>query len=129
MIKIKAFTYLIGQFLILTTSYAQEIVHYDKNKVSKETELNIAFTGKRGIESKKGIIYYVEEDKKTLTAYSRGEIKWKTNIIATCGEPEVGKPEIRYFKLEKGIIKVIFGKHNFAEIDIRDGKTECAGSD
>ena len=71
----------------------------------------------------------VEEDKKTLTAYENNKIKWQINIIEACGDPGVGAPEIRHLKINADKIEVTFGKHTFASVNIKDGKTRCVGSD
>ena len=65
----------------------------------------------------------------TLTAYQNGLVKWKINIIQTCGKPAVGQPAIRYIKLDNKKISVTFGKHSFASVDINNGKTTFLGSD
>jgi hypothetical protein len=119
----------VALFCIMQTACVQKVTPYDKAKVSKETELNLAHTDKRGIESKIGIVYYVEKDKKILSAYENGRIKWVANIINACGEPFVGAPEIRYFKLSKDVIEIVFGKHSYANIDISSGKIKCLGAD
>ena len=122
-------TYTIVLLFTLQTVWSQDTITYDKDKISIETELNFTFTDKRGIESKNGTIYFVEKDKKTLTAYENGKVKWKTNIIEICGQPTVGLPEIRYLRLCHDKLKVVFGKHSFAEVDINNGKTTYLGSD
>lgn len=120
----------IFKFLVLViftqTSFAQ---NFDKNLVSKKIELNLSFEPKmRGIESK-NIIYYIEKDIQTLSAYKNGKLKWQTNIISVCGKPNVGKPEIRVIKPKGDKLLIVFGKHSFAEVDIKNGKTIFTGSD
>jgi hypothetical protein len=101
----------------------------DERLISSEKELNFAFTDKRGIKSEEGIIFFVERDGQTLTAYDGERIKWTVNIIKVCGEPKVGKPQIRYLKLIADKIEVTFGKHSFASVEVRDGKTTYLGAD
>jgi hypothetical protein len=96
--------------------------------VSKKIELNFAFTKMRGIESEK-VIYYVEKDLQTVSAYEKGKLKWKTNIISVCGKPSVGKAEIRCIKLKTQKLLITFGKHSWAEVDTVNGKTKFVGSD
>ena len=122
-------TFLLGLLFILQTTSAQDKTAYDKSKTSTDTELDFAFTDKRGIESKNGIIYYVEKDKKTLTAYENEKIKWQTNIIEICGQPAVGQPEIRYVKLDNDTLSIVFGKHSLVSVDISNGKTTYLGAD
>ena len=118
---------LIGAIFILQTSCAQERA-YDQTKVSSKIETSIDNTY-RGIKSKTGIIYYVEKDNRTLTAYKNDKIIWQTDIISVCGKPLVGSPEIRYIKLERNIISVTFGKHSYANVDINNGKTTFGAAD
>jgi hypothetical protein len=114
-------------FIVFTqTSFAQKI---NKNLISKKLDLNLSLEPKmRGIESD-NVIYYIEKDMQTLSAYINGKLKWKTNIISVCGKPGVGKSEIRVIKLRVDKLSVVFGKHSFAEVDINTGKTEYIGSD
>jgi hypothetical protein len=75
------------------------------------------------------IIYYVEKDLETISAYKNNTIIWQTNVVSVCGKPKVGKPEIRYIRLNKDKLHVVIGKHNYAEIDIINGKIEFTGAD
>jgi hypothetical protein len=121
--------YLLGLLFAFQAATAQDKAAYDKSKISTEAELNSGSTNKRGIESKTGIIYYIEKDKKTITAYEKSKIKWQTDIIEVCGRPAVGKPEIRYLRLDKETLKIVFGKHSFASVDINTGKATYLGTD
>jgi hypothetical protein len=114
-------------FIVFTqTSIAQKI---NKNLISKKLDLNLSLEPKmRGIESD-NVMYYIEKDMQTLSAYINGKLKWETNIISVCGKPGVGKSEIRVIKLRVDKLSVVFGKHSFAEVDINTGKTEYIGSD
>ncbi|WP_338647899.1 hypothetical protein V5J73_04490 [Flavobacterium sp. KS-LB2] len=82
----------------------------------------------RGIKSN-NTVYYIEKDIQTLSAYEKGKLKWQTNIISVCGKPSVGKSEIRVIKPETDKLLIVFGKHSFAEVDIKNGKTKYLGSD
>lgn len=121
--------FLFGLLFVLQTTCAQNTTIYDKSNTSTETELNIAVSDKRGIESESGIIYYVEKDMKTLTAYENGKIKWQTNVVEICRQSTIGQPEIRYLKLENLTLTIIFDKHSFASVDVSAGKTTCMGAD
>jgi hypothetical protein len=101
----------------------------DNNLVSTEKELNFAFTDKRGIKADNGVIYFVTNGGRTLTAYDNEKIKWTADILGHCRLPAVGKPEIRYINLTTDKIEVTFGKHDFASVDIVDGKVKCLGAD
>jgi hypothetical protein len=108
---------------------AQQSLPFDKTKVVKASELNFAFSDKRGIEANNEMTYVVEQNLRILTAYKNGVQKWKSDVIAQCGEPKVGKAEIRFIKLEGEKINVVFGKHSFADVFVATGKIECLGSD
>ena len=42
---------------------------------------------------------------------------------------KVGKSEIQFIKVRENKTFVVFGKHNFAEINISNGKTKYLGAD
>jgi hypothetical protein len=119
------FTFLTVILILTQSSFAQ---NYDLNLISKKTELNFFETKKRGIEHNQ-IIYFVEKDLQTISAYKSGKLLWQTNVISICGKPSVGKSEIRYIKYESKKLFIVFGKHSFAEIDIFNGNTVFIGSD
>jgi len=119
------FTFLTVILILTQSSFAQ---NYDVNLISKNTELNFFETKKRGIEHNQ-IIYFVERDLQTISAYKSGKLLWQTNVISICGKPSVGKSEIRYIKYESKKLFIVFGKHSFAEIDIINGNTTFIGSD
>lgn len=123
----KSYLSFIFQFLISSTSFAQQKL-YDVKRITKETELNVANSNYRGIEDK-SIVYFLENDKQTLSAYENGKLKWKTNVIQVCGKPEAGGAKIRYIKLNKKVLNVTFGKHSRAEVDVTNGTTKLIGSD
>ena len=123
----KQFTILLIQLFILSTSCAQQKL-YDEEKVTMETELNLAFSKNKGI-ANKNIVYFIEDDNQTLSAYENGKLKWQTNIIKVCGKPKVGEPKIRHIKLRDKVIDVTYGKHSWAEVDVKSGKAEFIGSD
>lgn len=123
----RQYLYFIVLFLTMSKNFAQKKL-YDEKKVTKKTELNLAFSNFRGIEDKE-TIYFIENDNQTLSAYKNGKLKWKTNIIKVCGKPKVGEPKVRYIKLNEKVIQVIFGKHSMAEVDLQSGKTKFIGTD
>ena len=112
-------------FIIAHSSFSQK---YNADLISKDIEINFAKSQKRGIKSN-NLIYFVEKDLQTISAYKKNKLKWQTNVISICGKPKVGKPEIRYIGLNKNKLLVVIGKHNFAEVDIKNGKTKLVGSD
>jgi hypothetical protein len=102
---------------------------YKNEQISTEKEVNFVFYAKRGVKGDDGTVYFAETDGQTLTAYKGAQVKWRVNIIKTCGEPMVGKPAIRHLRLEADKIHITFGKHDFASVDLQDGKAECLGAD
>jgi len=118
--KLSLFTFIIAQ-----SSFSQK---YNSNLISKDSEINFAKSLKRGIKSD-NVIYFVEKDLQTISAYKKNKLKWQTNVISICGKPKVGEPQIRYIGLNKNKLLVVIGKHNFAEVDIKNGKTKLVGSD
>jgi len=110
-------------FIVSQTGIAQK---YNDALISKDSEINFAKTQKRGIK-KNNIIYYVENDLQTISAYKRSKLKWQTNVISVCGKPKLGNPEIRYVGYNANKLLIVMGKHNFAEIDINSGLTKLVG--
>jgi hypothetical protein len=113
--------------LLAQICFAQK---YDTNKISKNNIVNLLESEFVGFEYH-GVVYYVENDLKSLIAVEKqtNKIKWKTDVISACGIPSEGKPEIRYLKLHKKNIHVIYGKHNEAVIEADDGSLFLCGSD
>lgn len=112
-------------FILTQSSFSQK---YNADLISKDPEINFAQSQKRGIKSN-NVIYFIEKDLQTISSYKNNKLIWQTNVISICGKPKVGKPEIRYIGLNKNKLLVVIGKHNFAEVDIKNGKTKLVGSD
>ena len=110
-------------FLVTQTGIAQK---FNNALISQNSEINFAKTQKRGIK-KNNIVYYVENDLQTISAYKRKKLKWQTNVISVCGEPQKGTPEIRYVGYNTDKLLIVMGKHHFAEIDINYGTTRHVG--
>lgn len=110
-------------FIVTQTGIAQK---YDDALISKNSEINFAETQKRGIK-KNNMVYYVENDLQTVSAYKRKKLKWQTNVISVCGKPKKGEPEIRYVGYNSNKLLIVIGKHNFAEIDVNSGETKFVG--
>src|SRR5665213_1438983 len=81
-------------------SKAQNLILYDTAKISTDSVLNFIYSDKRGIESKSGIVYYVESDLKTLTAYENAKIKWRVKNINECDKHAVFGTNIRWIRLD-----------------------------
>ncbi|GAA3777707.1 hypothetical protein [Flavobacterium ginsengiterrae] len=110
-------------FLVTQTGIAQKI---NNDLISKNSEINFAKTQKRGIK-KNNIIYYVENDLQTISAYKRKKLKWQTNVISVCGKPKLGEAQIRYVGYNSDKLLIVMGKHHFAEIDVNSGLTTLVG--
>lgn len=110
-------------FVATQTGIAQK---YNDALISNNSEINFAKTQKRGIK-KNNIIYYVENDLQTISAYKKSKLKWQTNVISVCGKPKNGHPEIRYVGYNSDKLLIVMGKHHFAEIDINSGLTTLVG--
>lgn len=109
--------------MVTQTGIAQK---YNDALISQKSEINFAKTQKRGIK-KNNIIYYVENDLQTISAYKRSKLKWQTNVISVCGEPKKGEPEIRYVGYNSNKLLIVIGKHNFVEIDVNSGTSTIVG--
>lgn len=95
---------------------------YNDALISNNSEINFAKTQKRGIK-KNNMVYYVENDLQTISAYKRSKLKWQTNVISVCGKPKLGEAQIRYVGYNSNKLLIVMGKHNFAEIDVDSGLT------
>lgn len=120
--------HLISLYILFFITPVQELLPYDAAKVSTDRELNFYMTDKRGIKYK-GFVYYVESDLNTVTAYKKnGGIKWRSDVseIIKC---RIGSPEIRFIKIEKDRLSIIYAKHDFGELNLKTGKVTHLGSD
>ena len=91
-------------FLVLfssLTNFAQELKIFDKELITTKAKLDLISSNKRGIETEKKEIYFVESDNQTISNYLNGILEWKVNIIKKCGKPKVGKSEIRFIEIIK----------------------------
>jgi hypothetical protein len=77
-----------------------------------------------------GIIVSVKPDEQTLVAKdAKGKVLWNVNVIKAAGPPGVGKPAVRHLSIKGGRVTAVYGKHSFAEFDLRTGKLTSSGSD
>lgn len=116
-------------FVISASAQTASILKFDEKLVSKVTEVDFFTTEKRGFRDESGVVYFVQNDLQSIVAFEKEKILWKVNVISLCGNAAVGKNEIRFLKLEKDTLIVIYGKHNFASVAKFDGKILCQGSD
>lgn len=96
-----------------------------------QTNKNIpkGFEKLEGLEYTGNITFYFEKKTQTILAYQDGKVKWKEKVIEVCGKPSVGKSEIRKIQITSKGLKIIYGKHSFARIEVETGKVICEGQD
>lgn len=82
------------------------------------------------VDAQAGTSLYLNDNAQILTAKSKdGKTLWSADIIKECGVPAVGKPRVRSVTVQDGKAKVVFGKHDFATVDLKSGEIECQGAD
>ena len=116
---------------LITNVIAQDVLPYDATKVVNEKELNLLLTNKRGIKHK-GIVYYVESNLNTITAYKKeGAIKWKLDVskVVLLDEGYVGEPCVRFMKIDKNKLIFVYAKHEYGKIELKTGKVIYLGAD
>jgi hypothetical protein len=99
-----------------------------KSHASLKTYPNAVITLK---DPKTENIFYVESNGRRLVAFKKdGTIIWSVDLLeATKVTPKSGQPVIRHLKLSKDQLQVVFGNHDFAEVQINSGKTKYLGAD
>lgn len=100
----------------------------DRSKVVKQNQIFILSSKSRGIEATDGRVYFVESNNRVVAAYENGQLRWRSDIIAKCGKPAVGKAEIRHIKIDGDKVFVNFGKSSSASINRADGKVTFLGT-
>ena len=113
-------------FIVIQFGFSQKP---KQEEVSKKLELDLFHIPEKNTLAKNKIIYKVEADLQTISAYENRKLKWQTNIIKVCGKPSVGKAKITGLNIIGERMSVVFGKHSYADVDIKDGKTTFLGSD
>ena len=81
------------------------------------------------METQTGLKLYMEIGTEILIAMKDNKIKWRADVIGSCGKPAVGNAILRFFQLVEGKIEVTYGKHCSAAINPENGKVECKGCD
>lgn len=102
---------------------------YQQGEVCQETEISLASSQYRGIQAKTGIVFYVQPDNHSLSAYQQDKPLWTTNIITTVGKPIVGEPVIRHLRVEANQLFVTIGKHSLVGVDPTNGQAVLIGAD
>ncbi len=81
------------------------------------------------LEKDTGLKLYMEAGTEILIAMRDNKIKWRADVMGSCGKPKAGKPMLRIFQLVEGQIIVTYGKACSAAIDPESGKVSCRGCD
>lgn len=103
---------------------------YDKSLVGSYNELNFYSTSLRGYKSAEGVVYFIEKDMRTLSAYEENRILWRVDIIATLKEEScVGMPVILAINVGAQKIDITYCKHSYAEVDKKSGEVKFWGAD
>jgi hypothetical protein len=114
--------------LIVATENADAPSAITKSHASFKAYPNAVITLK---DPKTENMFYVESNGRRLVAFKKdGTIIWSVDVLeATKVTPKTGQPVIRHLDLAKGQLQVVFGKHDFAEVQIASGRTKYLGSD
>lgn len=114
---------------IMPSLHAQSIAAPPGTTITQKNTQVEKIDGFDNLEKDTGLKLYMEVGTETLIAMRDNKIKWRADVMGSCGKPEVGKPMLRIFQLVEGKIVVTYGKHCSAAIDPESGKVECRGCD
>jgi len=115
-------------FLLLALGYsaaAQNRQPFSPLLITSKKTIDFHDSEKRGIACKSGMVYYVEQDLQTITAYKAGKVIWRRNVVNKCGLPFEMTPGIRYISLDPRKLFIVYGKHHYTEISVATGKIRC----
>ena len=72
----------------------------------------------------------ISKDKRAIEVQRYGDLKTiRIDVLAKCGVPEIGDPEIRWFEQRHDMVQVVYGKHCSAKVLLRNLVTVCSGCD
>ena len=81
-------------------------------------------------DEKVGISVGVKDDGRTLVAKDKqGKVLWEVDVVEKAGAPMVGQPVIRHLSLKDSKVTAVYGKHSFADFDLKSGKLLASGGD
>jgi hypothetical protein len=81
-------------------------------------------------DAKTGVTVAVQDDDRTLVAKDdKGKTLWTADVIKLAGAPGVGQPVVRHLSLKDSKVTAVYGKHSFADFDLKTGKLLSSGSD
>lgn len=128
--KTRQFLVSLTAFLAFGCTTQNQTAPYDKSLVGSYNELNFYSTSLRGYKSAEGVVYFIEKDMRTLSAYEENRLLWRVDIIAALKEEScVGMPVIRAINVGPQIIDVTYCKHSHAEVDKKSGEVKFWGAD
>lgn len=78
---------------------------------------------------KSEIHFQISKDKRSILKMSGTKIIKVFTVISKCGAPFHAKPEIWSLKEGSTKIQIVYGKHDYAEIDKTTEELRCLGSD
>ncbi len=77
-----------------------------------------------------GISVALKDDDRSLVAKDReGKVLWEVDVIKQAGAPAVGQPVVRHISVKDAKVTAAYGKHSFADFDLKTGRLLSAGSD
>ncbi|MBZ4035701.1 hypothetical protein K6T82_13055 [Flavobacterium sp. 17A] len=94
-------------------------------KLAAQSDSKINYDGLwklEGMEYVGGITFCIEEKNQILIAIQNDTIKWKADVIKTCGKR---KDEINSVFIRSGKLKISFGKKSTAYVNVENGEIEC----
>lgn len=76
------------------------------------------------------IIVQVSNDGQNIRALDKDSVKlWEMNLIKELGEPYIGSPVIQHISIKDNNVYIIFGKHDFAVMELLTGNIINFGAD
>ena len=103
-------------FLVLFSSILK-LTAQSNSKINYDGLLKL-----EGMEYVGGITFYIEKKDQILIAIQNDTIKWKADVIKTCGKR---KDEINSVFTRSGKLKVSFVKNSNAYVNVENGEIEC----
>jgi hypothetical protein len=81
-------------------------------------------------DEKSGISVALKDDDRSLVAKNKeGKVLWEVDVIKKAGAPAVGQSVVRHLSVKDAKVTAVYGKHSFADFDLKSGKLLSSGSD
>lgn len=107
---------------------------YNENQIEPDQELSpsgtatdkykaihIISTSLRGVRGVDGVVYWVDKDKATLSAYKGAQLLWRTNV-AEIFKSDFQQPQIEKLVFASNVVFVSVSEKGFVEIDRETGQ-------